>query len=108
MHIQIYQQELQCSVVIRLTYDLGSKNVLVPGQEMQVMIIYMEETDEFAFIKFVRIHFTDSKSQTQEGRMPRCPPPHTHIKLKSVFKTLISGPHYVKAKNPEFRKNPEV
>ena len=65
------------------------------------------EADEFAFIKFVRIHFTDSKSQTQEGRMPRCPP-HTHIKLKSVFKTLISGPHYVKAKNPEFRKNPEV
>ena len=41
MHIQIYQQELQCSVVIRLTYDLGSKNVLVPGQEMQVMIIYI-------------------------------------------------------------------
>ena len=33
------------------------------------------EADEFAFIKFVRIHFTDSKSQTQEGRMPRCPPP---------------------------------
>ena len=66
------------------------------------------EADEFAFIKFVRIHFTDSKSQTQEGRMPRCPPSHTHIKLKSVFKTLISGPHYVKAKNPEFRKNPEV
>ena len=42
MSIQIYQQELQCSVVIRLTYDLGSKNVLVPGQEMQVMIIYTE------------------------------------------------------------------